>query len=439
MGTEFEALRQNVVKPALAEWQLALHERIYAVLRPRSRTSPRGAPAAGRSRTRTCSSRRAICCATAPRSGARLPTRFTHLLVDEFQDTDPLQAEILLYLTSDDPARRTCRFSCPGRALSSSSATRSSPSTGSAAPTSPRTWTSAARSMASGGHVVRLDGELPGRPRLTDPANARFRGLFPAAADDRQASFAPLEPVREDRSERSGAFRLLTAAGEKAKAAKSRGRTRRTSRVSSERPWITSGPCVRRPRAPRALRRLPRPDADARAPRRLRAGPRGAPASPWTSRGAGRSRSRRGSWSSGRFSRRSRTRTTTSRSSRSFRARSAASTTTPSTGSAVPAGAFRYLVDPPAGRGPADRARPRAAREGPEGHAAHPAGAALGLIVERLGLVARLAAGPEGRTRQRQSPQGPRARAPALGRRTRRFATSSSGSPRTRPRSISRR
>src|ERR1035441_6445315 len=31
---EFEALRQNVVKPALAEWQLALHERIYAVLRP---------------------------------------------------------------------------------------------------------------------------------------------------------------------------------------------------------------------------------------------------------------------------------------------------------------------------------------------------------------------------------------------------------------------
>src|SRR6185295_4655817 len=32
-----------------------------------------------------------------------LQARFTHLFVDEFQDTDPLQAEILLLLASDDP------------------------------------------------------------------------------------------------------------------------------------------------------------------------------------------------------------------------------------------------------------------------------------------------------------------------------------------------
>jgi ATP-dependent helicase/nuclease subunit A len=34
---------------------------------------------------------------------AELQTRFTHLLVDEFQDTDPLQADILLLLASRDP------------------------------------------------------------------------------------------------------------------------------------------------------------------------------------------------------------------------------------------------------------------------------------------------------------------------------------------------
>jgi ATP-dependent helicase/nuclease subunit A len=33
-----------------------------------------------------------------------LQTRFSHLFVDEFQDTDPLQAEILLLLATDDPA-----------------------------------------------------------------------------------------------------------------------------------------------------------------------------------------------------------------------------------------------------------------------------------------------------------------------------------------------
>ena len=35
--------------------------------------------------------------------------RFTHLFVDEFQDTDPLQAEILLLLAADDPAGRDWR------------------------------------------------------------------------------------------------------------------------------------------------------------------------------------------------------------------------------------------------------------------------------------------------------------------------------------------
>ena len=35
-----------------------------------------------------------------------LQERFTHVFVDEFQDTDPLQAEILLLLAADDPAAR---------------------------------------------------------------------------------------------------------------------------------------------------------------------------------------------------------------------------------------------------------------------------------------------------------------------------------------------
>ncbi len=39
--------------------------------------------------------------------------RFTHLFVDEFQDTDPLQAEILLLLAADDPAERDWRRTVP--------------------------------------------------------------------------------------------------------------------------------------------------------------------------------------------------------------------------------------------------------------------------------------------------------------------------------------
>jgi len=48
---------------------------------------------------------------------ASLSRRFTHVLVDEFQDTDPLQAEILLLIASADPAQsrwRSCR-PAPGK------------------------------------------------------------------------------------------------------------------------------------------------------------------------------------------------------------------------------------------------------------------------------------------------------------------------------------
>ena len=41
--------------------------------------------------------------------------RYTHILVDEFQDTDPLQAEILLLLVADDPDERDWRRVTPSR------------------------------------------------------------------------------------------------------------------------------------------------------------------------------------------------------------------------------------------------------------------------------------------------------------------------------------
>jgi ATP-dependent helicase/nuclease subunit A len=44
---------------------------------------------------------------------AELQKRFTHIFVDEFQDTDPLQAEILMLLGSDDPDQRDWRQARP--------------------------------------------------------------------------------------------------------------------------------------------------------------------------------------------------------------------------------------------------------------------------------------------------------------------------------------
>ena len=49
----------------------------------------------------------------APRVRHELQERFTHLLVDEFQDTDPVQAELLFLLAADDPQETNSKRSRP--------------------------------------------------------------------------------------------------------------------------------------------------------------------------------------------------------------------------------------------------------------------------------------------------------------------------------------
>ena len=49
----------------------------------------------------TCCFGRGICCATARRARRYFRRRFRAVLIDEFQDTDPVQAELALLLTSD--------------------------------------------------------------------------------------------------------------------------------------------------------------------------------------------------------------------------------------------------------------------------------------------------------------------------------------------------
>ena len=72
-----------------------------------------------------------------PVARAALQARFRYLLVDEFQDTDPLQAEIVFFLCERSAGRRrTGATWSSSRASCSSSATPSSPSTASAARTS---------------------------------------------------------------------------------------------------------------------------------------------------------------------------------------------------------------------------------------------------------------------------------------------------------------
>ncbi|MCM3877267.1 MAG: UvrD-helicase domain-containing protein, partial [Thermoanaerobaculia bacterium] len=102
LDLEYDALRTDVIKPALAEWQLALHERIYAVLRPALAhlAARRGGGGPFTYADLLLATRNLL--RDFPAARRAFAARFSHLLVDEFQDTDPLQAEILLYLSGTD-------------------------------------------------------------------------------------------------------------------------------------------------------------------------------------------------------------------------------------------------------------------------------------------------------------------------------------------------
>ena len=79
-----------------------------------------------------------------------LGRRYRHIFVDEFQDTDPIQAEILFRIAADDSADAMAGQRRSRRRRFSWSATRSRRSIASAAPTSAPTARRAAPSRGSG-------------------------------------------------------------------------------------------------------------------------------------------------------------------------------------------------------------------------------------------------------------------------------------------------
>ena len=104
-----------------------------------ARRGPSRGGARGGSSSTTCSSSPARCSATIADVRRRMHDRYQHLLIDEFQDTDPIQVELAVRIAADpdhDTARPVGRGRGRRRAGCSSSATRSSRSTGSGGPTS---------------------------------------------------------------------------------------------------------------------------------------------------------------------------------------------------------------------------------------------------------------------------------------------------------------
>ncbi len=120
--------------------------------------------------------------------------RFTHMLIDEFQDTDPVQAEVMLLLTASDPKERNwmrCKPQ-PGSLFVVGDPKQSIYRFRRADIT---TYNDVKNIMErSGGTCLQLSTNFRSIRKNIDWVNSFFEGSFPASASDTSPSYVPLHP-----------------------------------------------------------------------------------------------------------------------------------------------------------------------------------------------------------------------------------------------------
>ena len=127
-----------------------------------------------------------------------LQARFTHLLVDEFQDTDPLQAEILLLLAADDPTAQDFHFArpIPGKIFVVGDPKQSIYRFRRADVTLYEA--TKRRLLAQGAKLVHLTTSFRSAPSIQAAVNAAFAPLMQGSQDGSQAEYVALQPFRAE-------------------------------------------------------------------------------------------------------------------------------------------------------------------------------------------------------------------------------------------------
>jgi ATP-dependent exoDNAse (exonuclease V) beta subunit len=134
--------------------------------------------------------------------------RFTHLFVDEFQDTDPLQAEVLLLLAADDPSERDWRRvrPRPGKLFIVGDPKQSIYRFRRA---DVGTYQEVRRLLIERGATpLELGRSFRAGPDIQQAINAAFSGVMTGDAVTMQADYVPLERAREGRPEQPAVIAL---------------------------------------------------------------------------------------------------------------------------------------------------------------------------------------------------------------------------------------
>jgi len=201
----FDGFRQEVVAPALRAWREYRHERIIRFLKPAV-----GFFEARRREENKLNFGDLLMLAARllrenPEVRRYFSRRYTHVLVDEFQDTDPIQAEVLMYLKGEDDQERDWQKLKPRTgSLFLVGDPRQSIYRFRRADIDTYNWVKKIVE-GGGGDVLRLTANHRSLPALARWNNPIWKAIFPERATRYQAAFAPIVPVREEGKEFPGA------------------------------------------------------------------------------------------------------------------------------------------------------------------------------------------------------------------------------------------
>jgi ATP-dependent exoDNAse (exonuclease V) beta subunit len=139
---------------------------------------------------------------------AEFQRRFTHLFVDEFQDTDPLQAELLLLLASENPTETNWRRITP-RAGKLFLVADPKQSIYRFRRADVGLYLEVRDRLAErGAEVLQLSTSFRSVPAIQAAVNAAFPEFLDGNAEAQQAAYVPLAPAREDSAEQPSVVAL---------------------------------------------------------------------------------------------------------------------------------------------------------------------------------------------------------------------------------------
>ncbi|MEO8216588.1 MAG: UvrD-helicase domain-containing protein [Acidobacteriota bacterium] len=210
-GEDYREFVLNRLRPVTERWSEYVHGIAMALLLPAVRVFEEERRHAGRLSFQDLLMRSRDLLRDHPDVRRYFQRRFTHLLVDEFQDTDPVQAEIMFYLTAEDPKERNWRRIVPrpgslfivGDPKQSIYRFRRADIT---------TYLQVRdRIRDTGGEIHHLTSNFRSTPAICTFVNDAFRGVFSgeAVAKGRQAQYVELTPARTDGA-LSGVFSLVS-------------------------------------------------------------------------------------------------------------------------------------------------------------------------------------------------------------------------------------